>query len=69
MYKKNLFLRFDVTKELKISKDFTVDDIHKVREYNYEKTKDMSIKERSDYYKKQADDFLKSAGLVPKNKM
>ena len=34
----------------KLSKDFTIDDIHKLREYNYEMTKDMSVKERSEYY-------------------
>ena len=33
-----------------LSKDFTIDDIHKLREYNYEQTKDMGVKERSDYY-------------------
>jgi len=52
---------------LKSVKNFIVDDIHKVREYNYEHTKNMSEKERNDYYKKQAEDFLKSAGIVPKN--
>ena len=53
--------------EPKISGNFTVDDIHKIREYNYERTKNMDEKERSDYYKKQADEFLRSAGIVPKN--
>lgn len=29
-----------------ISLDFTVDDIHKIREYHYELTKDMTTQER-----------------------
>ena len=37
--------------ELNISSDFTVDDIHKIREYNYEITKNMTVSERRNYYK------------------
>ncbi|MBO7486201.1 MAG: hypothetical protein J6T84_09115 [Spirochaetaceae bacterium] len=55
--------------KLEISDNFTVDDIHKVREYNYEHTKNMSEEERSNYYKTQAETFLKSAGIVPTNRM
>ena len=33
-----------------LSKDFTIDDIHKLREYNYEQTKNMSLQERIEYY-------------------
>ncbi len=33
-----------------LSPDFTIEDIHKLREYNYEMTKDMTDKERMDYY-------------------
>ena len=33
-----------------ISPDFTIEDIHKLREYNYYQTKDMSRQERIDYY-------------------
>ena len=33
-----------------ISPDFTIEDIHKVRENNYNKTKDMTAQERRDYY-------------------
>ena len=29
-----------------ISEDFTIDDIHKIREYHYETTKNMTKKER-----------------------
>ena len=33
-----------------LSPDFTIEDIHKLREYNYYQTKDMSQQERIDYY-------------------
>ncbi|MCL1820185.1 MAG: hypothetical protein FWG36_05975 [Oscillospiraceae bacterium] len=42
--------------EPNISLNFTVDDIHKVREYNYEITKNMSQGELRNYYKKSADE-------------
>lgn len=36
-----------------LSPDFTIDDIHKVREYNYYQTKDMTLQERMNYYNSQ----------------
>lgn len=33
-----------------LSPDFTVDDIHKLREYNYYRTKDMIVAEKVAYY-------------------
>ncbi len=33
-----------------ISSDFTIEDIHKIREYNYEYTKDMALEEKLGYY-------------------
>ena len=33
-----------------ISPDFTIEDIHKIREQNYEKTKDMTVVEKVAYY-------------------
>lgn len=33
-----------------LSPDFTIEDIHKLREYNYYVTKDMTPQERMDYY-------------------
>ena len=33
-----------------LSSSFTIDDIHKLREYNYYQTKDMTLQERIDYY-------------------
>lgn len=35
-----------------LSPDFTIEDIHKLREYNYEMTKHMTDQERMDYYNK-----------------
>ncbi len=35
---------------LMLSPNFTIEDIHKIREYNYDYTKDMTSKERMDYY-------------------
>ena len=32
--------------ELKISSNFTIEDIHKIREYNYERRKNMTFAER-----------------------
>lgn len=54
--------------DLKISKNFTVDDIHKVREYNYNLTKDMSETDRDEYYRNEAAEFLNKAGIDPKQK-
>ena len=36
--------------KLVLSPDFTIEDIHKLREYNYYKTKDMMPQETLDYY-------------------
>lgn len=41
-----------------ISPDFTVEDIHKIREYNYDKTKNMTMEQRRNYYKN-----LKQSGV------
>lgn len=35
-----------------LSPNFTIDDIHTLREYNYEMTKHMTDEERMDYYNK-----------------
>ena len=37
---------------LVISPDFTIEDIHKIREQNYERTKDMTVAEKVAYYNK-----------------
>ena len=45
-------------KELDISPDFTLEDIRKIRDYNYEMTKDMTSEERDLYYKKLSDEAM-----------
>ena len=35
---------------LVISQDFTIEDIYKIREQNYERTKDMTVAEKVAYY-------------------
>ena len=40
-----------------ISPDFTVEDIHKIREYHYELTKDMPFEERAAFYHEGAKEF------------
>lgn len=42
-----------------VSADFTVDDIHKIREYHYEITKNMTQRERLDFYNIGGRKFLK----------
>lgn len=39
-----------MTDTLEISPDFTVEDIHRIRERNYEKTKHMTDEEKLRYY-------------------
>jgi len=40
-----------------ISPDFTVEDIHKIREYHYELTKDMPFEERAAFYHEGVREF------------
>lgn len=42
-----------------LSPDFTIEDIHKLREYNYYLTKDMTPVERRNYYNERGRAFLK----------
>ncbi len=42
-----------------LSPDFTIEDIHKLREYNYYLTKDMTPSERRNYYNERGRAFLK----------
>lgn len=42
-----------------LSPNFTIEDIHKLREYNYYVTKDMTSQERIDYYNQKGRAFLK----------
>ncbi|MCL2065521.1 MAG: hypothetical protein FWG98_14270 [Candidatus Cloacimonetes bacterium] len=45
--------------KLEISPDFTLGDIRKIRDYNYEMTKNMNAEEKRAYYKKEADSGIK----------
>ena len=42
-----------------LSPDFTIEDIHKLREYNYEVIKHMTDEERMDYYNKRGREVQK----------
>ena len=41
-----------------ISPDFTIEDIHKIREYHYELTKDMTTQEKINFYNEGGRTFL-----------
>ena len=47
-----------VTKPI-ISLDFIIEDIHKIREYHYELTKDMTLQEKLDFYNEGGRAFLR----------
>jgi hypothetical protein len=58
--------------ELDISPNFTLEDIRKIRDYNYEMTKDMTNEERWAYYeerwakgRKRYEDFLEKRNVEP----
>ena len=55
--------------KLNISPDFTIDDIHKVREYNYEATKNMTDKEKRTYYDLKADKVRQELARLRDSKM
>ncbi|MCL2300793.1 MAG: hypothetical protein FWC27_11695 [Firmicutes bacterium] len=42
-----------------ISPAFTIDDIHRIREWNYERLKDATIEEQTAYYHEGAMRFLR----------
>ena len=42
-----------------ISPNFTIEDIHKIREYHYELTKDMATQEKINFYNEGGRAFLK----------
>ncbi len=53
--------------QLLISPDFSIDDIHKIRENNYELTKDMSVEEKLNYYNHlgmEAEEEIKRRKLI-----
>lgn len=50
--------RIDMIAKPGISPDFTIEDIHKIREYHYELTKDMTTQERINFYNECGRAFL-----------
>ena len=42
-----------------LSPDFTIEDIHKLREYNYHVTKNMTVQEQIEYYNAKGNAFHK----------
>ena len=54
---------------LKISDNFTIDDIHKIREHNYERRKHMTFAERKADIKKGAMVGLARIEKIRKEKM
>ena len=47
-----------------LSLNFTIDDIHKLREYNYEVTKEMSNEEKLKYYNDKGKALLKELSEI-----
>lgn len=45
-----------------ISPDFTIEDIHKIREYHYELTKDMTKQERINFYNEGGESLFERNG-------
>jgi len=56
-------IRYDIP-EPKLSPNFTIDDIHKIRSWNYERFKDATAKEQSEYDRKLSAEFVKKLGLT-----
>ena len=54
--------------ELKISPNFTIEDIHKIREYNYEMTKYMTTEELAAYYERGAEKAFKRMAELKEEK-
>jgi hypothetical protein len=47
-----------------ISQNFTIDDIHKIREWNYERMKDATIEERLAEINKGAEEGLRQIEAI-----
>jgi len=48
----------------RLSPNFTIEDIHKIREWNYERLKDSTLEERKAESKQKMLDYVKRFGLV-----
>lgn len=49
---------------LEISPDFTIEDIHRIREYNYEATNHMTVEEKLHYYNTPRTDAEEKIGRL-----
>jgi hypothetical protein len=47
-----------------ISPNFTIDDIHKIREWNYERLKDATVEERLEEINKGAEEGLRQIAAI-----
>ena len=54
--------------DLKISPNFTIEDIHKIREYSFEITKNMTTEERTAYYKAASDRVNQEINMIREKK-
>lgn len=50
-----------------INPDFTIEDIHKIREYHYELTKDMTTQEKINFCNEGGRTFLKGRKKATEN--
>ena len=56
-------IHYDIP-EPKLSSDFTIDDIHKIRFWNYERLKDATLEEKMADSQKRVASVLKTLGLT-----
>lgn len=52
----------------KISPNFTVDDIHKIREWHYEMLKDATLEERTMFYEEAASEARRAIEEIRRQK-
>ena len=51
-----------------ISPDFTIDDIHRIREWHYEMLKDATLTERKEFYSQGAADARRTIEEIRRTK-
>jgi len=54
---------------VKISPHFTIDDIHKIRYANYERTKNMTHRELIEHTRKEAQPILDRLAVMKKSQL
>ena len=55
--------------ELNISEDFTMEDIRKIRDYDYEMTKDMTPERRCAYYNEGAQSVIEEIERIRRERV